>query len=285
METNLILIIGGSSFLGKKLHKVLSESFTVISTYHKHPLPSGVQLNILNREEVTKLLRKHNAGSIILLAGYTDVDECQANKDLCWKLNVEAARPVIEHCQRRRVKLIYFSSDYVFNGRSPPYHKSDERLPLSFYGLVKAAVEDMILKRLDNFLIFRLDVLYGYNDQSDKVTYPIKVINKLKQGKPIKAENSRVRYPTLTDDVAFLVKDQIKNDKTGLIQASSSEGATRYEWALKTAEVFNLNENLIEPFRGKFRIKPHDPRMILDSDVNFHTLEEGLRIMKGQMKK
>jgi len=279
METDLkIVITGASGFLGKKLLKFL-EGKRVYPIYNEKEIQGGYKIDLTDNEKTTVFLEQVEPDLIIHTAGLADVDKCEKDKVFCHKINVETLVPLIEYCKKNGKRLIFASTNYVFNGDKPPYWKNSERKPVSYYGVTKVLAEDLIREHLENYLILRLDMFYGYNDDDDSETYPIKVMKFLRGRMKFQADCIRIRFPTLIDDIAQYTAEMLKG-KMGIAQVAGP-GTTRYDWAVKIAEIFDLDKSLIKKTVISSPMRPKNPEMVLCRQMR--GVEEGLREMKRQM--
>ena len=137
-----------------KLSSVEKESF--LDYGHEY-----TQLDITDKEEVKKVLKFHSPDVIINCAAFTDVDKCETERELCWKLNVDAVKNLIIAARLEDSKIVHYSTDYVFDGNKGPYTEEDKPNPISFYGRSKLASENALISSGVNFVIIRTMVLIG----------------------------------------------------------------------------------------------------------------------------
>ena len=290
--TNMkIVVTGGSGFLGKKVSKTLSEDHEVVGTYSKNKIEGGIKLNLTKFDEVQDKLKDINPDVIIHTAAMTDIDACEKDKFKAWLTNTAASFHLATICEDMNIRLIYISTDYVFSGKNSPYYEKDIPHPINFYGETKLMAEKMIKRVLNNYVIIRIPILYGYNDESDKDTFVSSVVKRLRNKSKVYADNIRIKYPVLIDDVAKGIKRLLHMDLSGVVHFSHTEGITRYKWALKIAHVFELPEDYIEIRNERFgNGRPERPYCVelLNTrlkDLHFHSVMDGLKIMKDQMEK
>lgn len=290
-STRRIVVTGGSGLLGKKVSKILSKDHEVVSTYNKSKIEGGIKLNLTKFDEVQDKLKDINSDVIIHAAAMTDIDACEKDKFKAWLTNTVASFHLATICENRGIRLIYLSTDYVFSGKNSPYYEKDIPHPINFYGETKLMAEKMITRVLDNHVIIRISILCGYNDEEDKDTVVSDVIKKLNNKSKVYADNVRIKYPVLIDDVAEGIKRLLNMDLSGIVHFSHNEGMTRYKWALKIADVFGLTKDYIEIRNEQFgNGRPERPYCVelLNTrleDLHFHSVTEGLKIVKDQMEK
>ena len=132
-----ILIIGASGFLGSSLFNFLKHTNDVIGTYNSKPMTNLVALNLLDKRQIRNVLKLNNFDCLIICGGMTKPDICEVNKELAFKINVESIKYIKEMIL---TKIIYFSSDYVFDGPTGDYDENDTPNPINYYGTTKLLV-------------------------------------------------------------------------------------------------------------------------------------------------
>ena len=241
------LLVVGSGLLGSNLAKIAVNEFTAFTTYNEHPLDmegcKSYYLDITNREDIT-LIQKLNPDYIIHTAALTNVDHCERDKRLAWNINVEGTKHIAEIARKINAKLIYISTDYVFDGNKGMYKEDAPTNPIDYYGETKLEGEK-IVKDLGDCIIVRPSVLYGWNPI--KLNFVTWVIQELKKGKEINIVNDQFNSPTLVDNLAELILELIEEEGEGIFHVSGSERINRYDFAIKIAETFDLNNDLIKP--------------------------------------
>lgn len=119
------------------------------------------KLDITNKEEVKKLIGYYEPNVIINCAAFTEVDKCETERELCWRLNVDGVKNIIIASKKCDAKIIHFSTDYIFDGKNGPYTEDATPNPLSFYGRSKLASENALISSGIEHVIIRTMVLYG----------------------------------------------------------------------------------------------------------------------------
>ncbi len=288
-KTKKILIIGASGFLGKKLHEKLSKKFNIYGTTHLSAKKNQefLYLDITNKESLYGIINKINPQIIIHTAALVNADFCEQNKEQAYDVNVKGTQNIIEVCKECGIKLIFFSTDYVYDGDNPPYAEDSIKKPVNYYGETKLECERLIKEHLKDYLILRPTILYGFNNEEDKETFVTKILSKLREQKEIFADDYLIKYPLIIDDVADVVKTFIEKDVTGDFNLGTEKAFTRYQWAIEIAEVFGLNKSLIKPEKSEnIAKKPknvfHDTSKIKQYGIKFRDLRSGLNAMKNQ---
>lgn len=243
-----LLVTGASGLLGNKIVELTKNGYTVIPLHKTKPLHSNsLKLDITNTIEVLNLFHKLKPDVAIHTASETNVDKCETEKDQAWEINVEGTRNIAEACQKSGAKLLYISTDYVFNGKKGNYNEEDEPNPINYYGITKLEGEKQITSHCRNHVILRTSVLYGWHPwKQNFVTW---IINTLKQNKELTVVEDHYNTPTLADNLAEMALEAVQKDLRGLYHASGSQRISRYEFAKQTAKIFNLDQNLVKPIK------------------------------------
>ncbi len=239
-----VLVMGGSGLLGSKLVGELSGKCRVFASYNSHPWAyCDFPLDVTNRGDVQHLINKISPDVIVHAAALTGVDYCESNKREAWAVNVNGTRNIVEASEKVGSGLVYISTDYVFDGGRGAYTEDDHLNPLCYYGETKLEGE-RIVRELDDYVIARTSVLYGWHSRPNFVTW---AIGELKQGHRIDIVRDQFNSPTLADDLAEVVLELIETGDGGIFHVSGSERISRYDFTKKIAEIFELDEALVNP--------------------------------------
>jgi len=243
-----LLITGASGLLGNKMVEHARENYRVMPLHNTKPLhPLSLKLDITNLKQVLTLLIKLNPKIVMHTASETNVDICETQKEHAWRTNVEGTSNIAEACQKIGAKLIYISTDYVFDGEKGFYDEEDKPNPVNYYGLTKLEGEKQVIECCKNYAILRTSVLYGWHPW--KQNFATWTINQLRQNKEIKVVEDHYNTPTLADNLAEIAVEIVQRDLQGLYHASGPERISRYEFAKQIAKTYNLNSDLVKPVK------------------------------------
>ena len=288
-----ILVTGASGLLGSKIVELSKNDYLVTPLHNTRPLHSNsLKLDITNASEVLNLFHKLKPNILIHTASETDVDKCETEKKHAWKINVEGTHKIALACSKSGAKLIYISTDYVFDGEKGNYNEKDKPNPINYYGVTKLEGESQVTSQCQNYAILRASVLYGWHPW--KQNFATWVINMLKQNKEITVVEDHYNTPTLADNLAEIVIEAVQKDLQGLYHASGSERISRYEFARRIAKAFHLDQNLIKPIKMSqltawIAKRPSDSSLNIDKikkqlETKPLNVTDGLNRMKEEAK-
>lgn len=226
--------------------------------------PVGVDLeemDITDAGACRRVITESKVDAVIHCAAYTAVDAAEDNVDVCRKVNVDGTRNIAEVCRDLDIKMMYISTDYVFDGEGTrPWEPDDERHPLNVYGLTKYEGELAVEKHLDKFFTIRIAWVFGVNGKNF-----IKTMLKLSETHDeLNVVDDQIGSPTYTYDLAVLLVDMIETEKYGRYHATNEGLCSWYEFA---CEIFRqagrdvkVNPVSSDEFPTKAK-RPHNSRM------------------------
>jgi len=242
-----LLIIGGSGLLGSTLTDYTKVSYNVHITYNKNfPIDSSVNstsLDLLdNRAKIIDLIKSLKPDVVIHTAAHPSVDICEINHKIADMLHVDVTQDIVDTCHSINSKLIYISTDAVFEGKlNKLYAENDEPNPINYYGTTKLRAEKVILNVSRN-VVLRTSVIYGWHNRSRFTNW---ILGYLKEKKLVDPFSDQYNTPTLVDDLAKSIIKIMEQDISGLYHAAGKTCINRYEFALKLANKFGYDKNLI----------------------------------------
>lgn len=247
-----VLITGANGLLGQKLVTDFHPHYKVIAcdlhpeSFFSFPTLSYESIDITNRRQLGFHISFYHPQVIINAAAYTDVDGCEIHKDKARAVNVGGVKNLVNLCREQKIKLIQFSTDYIFNGEDGPYSEDDPPDPVSFYGETKLESEKIIKESGIEFLIIRTNVLYGFG-KNVKPNFLIWLLEKLSRNEKIQIVTDQFNNPTLADNLSLCILEMVKKNTSGTYHIAGSEYLSRYDFAIKVANKFNFDKNNILP--------------------------------------
>jgi len=298
-----ILITGCHGLLGQKLVSLFSSETDyhmlitdVSNSTFLNPLRTKrcdyTQLDITAKSDVKSLVSNYKPDVIINAAAFTNVDECETERERAWRINVDGVKHLIIAARKIDAKIVHISSDYVFDGKNGLYREEDRPNPVSYYGKTKLASENALKMSGIRYAIVRSMILYGIG-KNVRQNFALWVINELSNHRPIRVVDDQIGNPTLVDDLAYGILKIVDLNREGIYHIAGSETISRYRFALKIAKVFGLNARLIKPIKTVDLSQPA-PRplqssfIILKAETDLgikpSNVEQGLLIMKRQLE-
>ena len=294
-----ILIIGANGFLGTNLiqyrdrnRKIYQDYFFIAADLQNNNVEKAIPfhfIDITNHESTYKKIVKISPHIIILTAAMTDVDQNEIDKDLAIRINTEGPKNVLAACKKINSKLIFMSTDFVFDGKKQGnYSENDLPNPLSHYAKTKYDAEQAIINSEVDYLICRTAVLYGWNP--NKLNFITWILDKLQKNEKLRIITSQINNPTYVKNLAEIILKMIEKNSKGIYHTAGNGALSRYEMALKCAEIFNFNKNLITPINNieQKALRPENAglditklKQLIGTDISVYSLEEGLRDMKN----
>lgn len=259
-----ILITGCNGLLGQKLIHELTPHFNVFgSDLHDSPFWENdafkyYTLDIAKRNNLTEVIQKLKPDFIVNAAAYTNVDKAEAEREQCWQANVIGVENLVYAAKKNNARIIQISTDYVFDGKNGPYREGDSPNAEGFYAKSKLAAENVIVGSNLQYTIVRTMILFGVgvNLRPNFVDW---LVNALRKRQAVTIVDDQIGNPTLADDLAGAILRIIREKAVGLYHIAGSELLDRYQFALKIADVFNLDKSLITPIKTS-QLKQKAPR-------------------------
>ncbi len=275
-----IAITGGNGLVGSRIIELLNKDFEFIN------LSSDI-LDITNKNQVNEVLEKINFDILLHLAAYTNVAKANEEKDLCFRINVIGTKNLIEKVINKKKKFIYISTDFVFNGKNPPYFEDSKTNPIGIYGLSKYEGEKVVNS---NGMIVRIS--YPYRAKFDKKNDFFRTFKSfLEQKKSLSLITNSLMTPTFIDDIAYGLKYLVNNYSPEIFHLTGSQSYSPYDLGLIVSKKFNFDINLIKTttYEAYIKLKPGIPQysVIKSKKNNFlkmSNFEEGLEKIIKQFK-
>ncbi|XP_029636534.1 methionine adenosyltransferase 2 subunit beta [Octopus sinensis] len=245
-----VLITGASGLLGRAVIKKFQsepEKWNVYGTAFKRATQSLHKLDLTDEKEVFKTVSKFKPDVIIHCAAERRPDIVENNEEASYKLNVEATIALCKAAVESSSWLLYISTDYVFDGTSPPYNVTDAPNPLNKYGLSKLQGEKAVQNISSDFAILRVPILYGQVEFLEESAVTILLKSILNSGVTSHSSHYERRYPTHCDDLASLImliseKKCFQQEKiSGVFHWSGNDNMTKYDMMTAMADIFSLD--------------------------------------------
>lgn len=259
------LITGGTGQLGYDIIKELISRGEL-----NYLAPTTKEMNITNKDEVEKVILGYKPDIIFHCAAYTDVDKAEEDKENCYNINVNGTKNIVSVAEKINAKVVYISTDYVFDGTKEGIYEIDDKTnPINYYGYTKLMGEEEV-KKLKDYLIVRISWVFGINGKNFIKT----MLNLADTKDEISVVSDQIGSPTYTKDLSKLLLDMIENNKKGLFFATNEDFCSWYEFAEYIFKINNINIKLNKILTKDYKTLAKRP---LNSKLSKNKLdEEGL---------
>lgn len=258
---------------------------------------SETGVDITDFQTLVDPVERSDSKVIIHLAAKTNVDSCEDDKIMgkngqAWKINVGGTENIIKAGKSQNKKIIYVSTDYVFDGEKNYYTEEDTPNPINWYARTKYEGELLVKNSGLPYTIVRITYPYRANFVPKK-DFVRTIIDNLNNQQRVKLMNDHIFTPTLIDDIALAIKIIINHELQGIYHLVGSQSLTPLEAGKIISNTFGLDPNLIESITSKEYLKGRAPRPLKLATKNdkikregavFSTFEEGLNIIKNQLE-
>lgn len=285
-----VLVFGGSGLVGSKFINLLSQTFEIKS-------PSSVEVDISNKDQVSKVSEEFDPDTIINFAAYTQVENAESQKGdksgICYLINTVGAKNVAEVCRQFNKHLVHVSTEYVFDGtkNDSPYTETDRPNPINWYGATKFYGEEFVLNSGCSSMVVRISMPYSsyYSEKKDIARF---FLENLKAASLIKAVGDQKITPTLVDDIIRALKVLIDVRASGIYHVCANGYTSPYEFAKLIAQEFSLDTSPIVPIPFEEYNKNKQAKLLKYSWLNpakfiaeygkriLHTIEENIQEFK-----
>lgn len=213
------------------------------------------EMDITDAKQVHEVITKGGYDAVVHCAAWTAVDKAEDMEEACRKVNKEGTENIAQVCEALDIPIMYFSTDYVFNGQgSEPWKEYDKRAPLNVYGQTKYEGE-LAVEKLAKHFIIRIAWVFGKNGNNF-----IKTMLRLgKERGAVSVVNDQIGSPTYTYDLAKLVLDMIQSDKYGTYHATNEGICSWYEFACEIFKQADMNVQVTPVSSDEFPTKAKRP--------------------------
>jgi len=282
-----ILVIGGGGQLGTKIVEQAREAHSLYSTYmtRKPPLEEAqtFQVDKTDRGAIQSLIRRLEPDVVIDTAAIHNVDYCETHREEARLVNVKGTRNIAEVCESLGTKIVFVSTDYVFDGGKGLYKETDPPNPINYYGQSKLEGEEAVREACENYAIARTSVIYSWvsastlqSSSGKPVNFAMWLTQKLGKGEPVNIVTDQYSSPTLSDSLAETLIKVCEQDITGLYHVAGKTRLNRYAFATKLAEMMGYDQSLVNPINSS-NLKQVAKRP-MDSSLDVGKIERTLGI-------
>jgi dTDP-4-dehydrorhamnose reductase len=241
-----ILVVGASGLLGGHIAACARDAgHKVLGTYRSLPTESCIYLDVEEPTTYGEAMR-FVPEIIIVPAGNANVDQCEHDPVRSFACNVDAtARFVFMSKSETDCRVIFFSSDYVFDGAAGPYTETAEPSPLQAYGRQKLEMERIFSRHYPNDLVVRATVLFGYEHHGKNFAY--RVLENARSGRITAVPTDQIGTPTYAPNLArALLAEHVLENMSGIVHFAGPERLSRYDFAVRILNAFGFDSALAQ---------------------------------------
>jgi len=293
-----VLITGANGLLGQKLTACFAQDSNIDLLTSSRQAESKskdysfgyIHLDITDTKSVKELIWNFEPDYIINSGAYTNVDGCEREKELSWRINVTGVENLVNAARLVGSKIVHVSTDYIFDGQKGPYDEHATPHPLSYYGRGKLASENVLRSSGKHWSIIRTMVVYGIANELNN-NFATWLVQELSKGNKVTIVDDQIGNTTLADDLANGIYLLVKKGKKGIYNMAGSDIISRYDFAVALAKAFNFDTSLISPIKTKdlnqLAPRPLNSGLITlkaESELGYRflSLKESLRLFKSQ---
>jgi dTDP-4-dehydrorhamnose reductase len=244
-----LLIIGATGFVGSRLGLAAAADFDVWrGSRHPSGRAGDVAIDVTNEANVRAEFAAVRPQFVVHLAALSDIDRCEREPDAAWAMNVSGTIHVANACAGCGARLLYTSTDAVFDGTRGLYREDDPPTPPNVYGRTKAEAEREIAQRVPAALVVRLSLVLGTSALAGGNSYLEKVMGNLRAGNPIISPTYEFRNPLDVHTLCTILLELLpKQDAAGIVHAGATDKISRFDLARAIALRLKADPALIVP--------------------------------------
>lgn len=287
-----ILGTGLTGLIGSRITELLSPDYI----FENISRSTGV--DITNSDQVRRAISNSDCDAVLHLAAFTNVKEAELEKNKgemseAWKINVSGTESIVAACNETDKKLIYVSTDLVFDGENTPeegYREEDKENPLNWYAKTKYEGELRVREAKIPWIVIR--PAYPFRATFTKNDFVRLFIQKLENNEPLTLLEDRIVTPTFIDDIAGALDILLSQESTGIYHTVGSTMLSIYDAAEVIADIFNFDKSLLsKTTRKEFLVgRPPEPfnsglnnAKIRKLGAHMRTFAEGVQEVKSQV--
>ncbi|MFH1079081.1 MAG: SDR family oxidoreductase [Pseudomonadota bacterium] len=292
-----VLVTGATGLLGVALQRFAPQDIQGHGIiYPERSLPLALPFEILaadvsDRGQLEFAFERTRPDVVIHAAAVGSVDYAEKNREETRRVNVGGTANVVALCEIFNSRLVYISSNAVFDGRMPFYSETAPVNPINHYGVLKVEAEKVVREGNIPWAIVRPILMYGWPYPGERDNPVVWWVRSLENGQKIRVVDNVFNKPLATWSCAAAIWAVVQQDRSGVYHVAGRDHMSLYQFALLTADVFNLDAGLIQPVPDSFfpeiAPRPRDTsfdttKMETELGVRTIGVEEGLIRMKAE---
>jgi dTDP-4-dehydrorhamnose reductase len=296
-----ILVTGANGLVGTKLLERLLQdpSAEPLAAYHQTRTNECIGdlpfwwLDTTSASDVDRVLNDARPDAVVHAGAFTNVDRAEREREAAWASNAEGTSTLARACAARSVRLLYLSTEYVFDGTAGPYRETDPVNPLGWYAKTKEAGEQAVMAAGGSWAIARTTVVYGYAAHV-RANFVLWLVGKLRAGERVPIVDDQIGSPTLAENLAEMVLALAASREIGIFNTAGADVISRLEFSRRIATTFGLDASLMDSTTtaalGQAAPRPLEAGLLMDKfraafpKVPVLSVAEGLAIVKRQFE-
>jgi dTDP-4-dehydrorhamnose reductase len=245
-----VLVTGGSGALGWTLVRRFHGRCRVVATYCKHRFQyedmEVRRMDLRKDGQATRVITDIKPDCVVHTASLTKADYCEEHPDETEQINIKGTEEVAKATQKVGARLVYISTDLVFDGEKGEYDETDKARPLSVYGKSKLKGEVLAERHCKNSVVLRCALIYGWGSEWNP-TFLEWIHGELSEGREVGLFTDQYRSPVYIEDLAEAVERVMLVGPAGLFHLGGRARVDRFTFGRRLCEVFGFSENLLTP--------------------------------------
>ena len=291
-----LLVTGAGGFVGGSLIAQAPDWWDIHAldcrgALAKRPRLTWHLVDLLDSDSLARLFHEICPSAVIHAAAAADIDFCESNRDVAEKVNVGVTAQLASLCAETKTKLVYLSTDTVFDGEKGNYVEEERPHPINYYAETKTAAEKAVRENCENWVIARLSLVVGLPLVGSGNSFLPKMLASLEAGKQVGAPGDEIRTPV---DVLTLGRALIElavGDLKGVFHLSGNDALPRYEMAQRIADTWGYpRELVVRKDSGSIQGRAPRPRDVSLNNGKARSLlktpmlglEEGLELIRAK---
>ena len=244
-----ILLTGASGLLGLNFALQEYQNHEIIGLVNQRRLSNApfksIPTDLSQPGAVTRIVEEVQPDVIVHCAAIANIDQCESMPEFAHRVNAEVPGEFAKESKKRSIKLVYISTDAVYDGAKGDYSETDAPNPLSVYAKTKLAGEAQVLAEDPNAVIARVN-FFGWSLLGKRSLSEF-FFNNLAAGNQMKGFTDVFFCPLQVNDLVDVLLEMVSKDLSGVYNTVSAESLTKYDFGVSIAKKFGFDPGLIEP--------------------------------------
>ncbi|GEM_PF-1029920 len=291
-ESKNFLIIGANGLIGQALAREVDGKYDWKGTYFRRLSAPYLKCNIMDFRDVVSTLDSVKPTHVVCCANLAGgVNFCEKNPDLAKRFHFEGIVNLGKSCLEHHAKLVFLSSECVFDGKKEIYREDDHPNPLNIYGKWKAESEQWICKHLTDFTIIRTMFVFGWQPDTVTPNALMKAYFSISKKEKIYVPAFRWGNPTYVHDLAKAIVELSLSQKNDVYHVAGRSYLSRYEWIKKACDILGWDSSWVYSQDRTPKNPPvYSQRICFDTEkfhsqhkTKLHSLDEALAMLKDEI--